>query len=392
MNRRSRGGEAAGRWSRPAGVWLLCVAALTRMELLRFMRTNGVHRYLIVPAWLVLPAVLMLYVAGLSLGAFEYRVAIPADSPDALALSEHLAAVDLTAVPVADPSAHFTAGEVDAAVIAVEEGDGLYEATELEGAERYRYRLTALTLNPRVRTALSNAATSAGHFALEELVVAAGGDPRESVWVATVDLLLEQDAAPPNPLGEFQGSYLAAYLLWLLGLVGYLLLVSGPVADRSAGVVESLLVAPVPPTAYLVGRAMAVSLIQLLTGGLVFGSVYLLVAGRVDILPPLSAVLALCLAATVLNSAYLAVGTLSPSMKSASSAAGTLWLLTTLGFVLVAGLQLPTLVPVVGLINADSAVDWWLAASGSLAAEILLVWLVARTLERQPQIKLGGTL
>jgi hypothetical protein len=370
--------------------WFGALGALTLMETRRFVRTPGVVRYLLVPAWLVMPAALVAYVALMTYGAFEIRVAIPASAPPELGLAEHIAGVKLVPFPVADPAAAFEGGEVQAAVLSIDEGDGIYGSRAFEANNTaYRYKLTAVALDNRVRKALERGLRAADAAALEALVSASGGVPAEDLWVGVVELALEGDDRE-GATDSFRASYLAAYLLWLLGLIGYLLLVSGPVADRAAGVVESLLVAPVHPTAYVLARVLAVTGIQAAAASLLFGSAYLLASGWVDIVPSGGQVAALAAGAVLLNTVYFAVGSVSSSMKVASNAAGTMWLLTTLGFVLTVALDLPSFIPLIGLVAAQTPAQWWLSAVASIAATLLLVWLVGRVLDHFPHLKIGG--
>jgi hypothetical protein len=368
--------------------WLRALRVLTSLELRRFLRTPGVYRYLLVPGWMILPITLLVATAVLTTDGFSTRVVIPRDLPDDLPLAEALMAQGLEPVMVADPSQEWQTGRARGAFLSYEVDDGLFGALPpLEGGDA-RYRFEAVALDVRTRDLMNAAVREAGTATLEGILAASGGDPARDLQSAPVTLDIEAEGAS-GPV-TVSASSLAAYLVWLLGLVGYLLLVGGPVADRNDGVIESVLTTPTPPTAYLTARVLAVTIVQGIAGFVLYGGVYLLLSSRISLLPPLGAPTAVLAAASVLNAGYLALGILSPSLKTASNAAGMLWLAASVGMAASALSGAPSWVPLTGVASAMTATHWWQSTASSVVAVIVVVTATARALDRRPQLKIGG--
>lgn len=364
------------------------IAVLTWMELLRYMRTPGVARYMLVLPWMAVPAGLLLSAGLMSTGMLRPSVAVPPDLPEELALGSAFAAQQIDVVVSDDPGALVVSRAVDGAVLSVRQGDGLYAVTGPERGERFVYEIEMTADHPELRSVMGRAVRTAGNQVLENMVWASGGDAGEDLWVAGIGL--ELDPAVVGQKDPF-GPAFAGYSVWLMALFGYLLITSGPVADRDLGVTEGLFTTQMSATAYVASRIASVSALQVTGAALFYGSVYLLFSSQVNVVPSVGAPFATVASLLMLNAGFVLVGVTAPSVKAASNGAGMVWLTCTIGFTMGYALDVPAWFPLIGLVGVDTPLQYWQAAFSSLTGAVLIAVLTATFLERDASYKIGAT-
>lgn len=334
-----------------AGAWLRTLAVLTRVELLRLVRTDEVWRYLLLPALLLLPVLLFTAVLVTSLLGSAGKVAVPHALPPQLDLPWYLEDEDLTLVPSDDPYGAWERGEVDGAVVLVAPGDGVAGARALEVATPERWTVRIVASTRKVERRLERAAEDAAREELADIVALAGGDPARDLDVADIDVLDVPTALPVDPARG-----LVAYAVFGLGSIAFFFLSLPVVADRREGVTEAYRALPIPPTATLWARLLALLVLQLLAGGLLVGNGALLLAplvrGEIPGLPKLADLPGLVAATVFVNALHVAVGVYAPNAKAANNASG---------FAVFIGIGLL----VWGLLGAPPA---WVPVAGLLAA------------------------
>ncbi len=344
--------------------WVAATAALTTAELRRLLRTDEVWRYLLLPALLGLPALLMTSVLALSLAGSVGTIAVPTRLPPTLDLRRHLEAADLVVRASDDPRAALERGEVDAAVVAVTDDVGVAGAAPEASAPRWHLQVVAA--DPHVQGAIETAALAAGDELLADLVALAGGDPSRDLDVAEIDLI---ELPEPLPVDPVRG--LVAYAIFGLGGAAFFFLSLPAVADRRDGVTEALRALPVPPTAPLWARLLAMLTLQLTGGALVLGNAALLLAplaSGVLPLPGLAELPAVVAGVVFVNALHVAVGVLAPDAKAANNASGAAAMVA-LGL-LVWGVAAapPVFVPLAGLVAAHDAVGRAVGVCATVAA------------------------
>jgi hypothetical protein len=370
-----------------AGAWLRAVVVLTRAELLRLTRTDEVWRYLLLPALLLLPVSLFGAVLLMSLLGKYGTVAVPPDAE--LDLAAQLEERDLDVVVRADPLAAWEAGEVDAAVVSVARGDGVGGARALEVATPERWAVRIVADTHRLEVALRRAAEDAGRDVLADYVALAGGDPDRDLEVADISVLEVPTALPVDPARG-----LLAYCVFGLGGVAFFFLSLPVVADRREGVTEAYRVLPVPPTASLWARLLALLALQLVAGALVVGNAALLLGpllrGEVPGLPTLADLPGVVAAVVFVDALHVAVGVYAPNAKAANNASGfaVMGAMGLLGYGLFAAP--PAWVPVAGVLAAAEPLERVVGVVATLAASAAVVAACGHLLATRVSLVLPG--
>ncbi|MFN7147063.1 MAG: hypothetical protein ACK4YP_25060, partial [Myxococcota bacterium] len=189
--------------------WLAAVAVLTRAELLRLVRTEEVWRYLLLPALLLLPAVVFVAVLVVSLRGPDATVAVPPSLPAELDVVRELEQQDVAVVVRDDPHAAWARGEVDGAVVSVIEGPGVPAARRFEGRGGERWMFDIVADDEEVERALDLALEGAGRDWMDDQVTLVGGVPLRDVQVVHTSTL---DIEEPFPIDPARG--LAAYAVF----------------------------------------------------------------------------------------------------------------------------------------------------------------------------------
>ncbi|NOY25193.1 MAG: hypothetical protein GXP62_04915, partial [Oligoflexia bacterium] len=269
------------------------ILTLLRMELLRLSRTSQTYTYVILPALLMLPTAVFVGLVVISLESTR-TVAMPDPLADDLplagswsdALRDALEDAGLRVVDTPDPDAAWQAGEVDAAILSARAGDGLDRShPQLELASQDAIELTIEAVDPDLQDRVSDAVHAAGQTVLAEWVIAAGGEPQRDLVVAQTTLL---DFPHPPPFSRQRAAW--AYVVFVLGMVGFFFCSLTGVADRNEGVTETLLAAPVRAASLITARLGAVLVLQFIVCLLLAANVVLLARGmgRTLPLPPLA--------------------------------------------------------------------------------------------------------
>lgn len=361
---------------------------LLRMELRRLSRTSQVYAYVILPALLMLPTAVFLGFAAASLRQAP-RVAVPLDLPLALALTAALDEAGLEVVEVDDPAAAWLAGDAQAAVLAVEAGDGLAGAnTSLERAERATWVVHVVADDTELEVSLTTAVDQAGDRMLADLVAVSGGVVEADLWVAGIATL---PLPAEEPFSIRRAAY--AYAVFTVSLVGFFFASLSGVADRNEGVTETLLAAPVRAQTLLAARLTAVLALQVLACLLMAANVILLLSNTGDLLQEAqltpAMVVSLLGGAALCDAFYLLVGTWSPNAKSANNIGGAVMmgLLALLGVGVVA--EVPIWLPLAGITSAETPAEHIVAGLSSLVAAAIVVAAGGARLERTVALKLS---
>ena len=352
---------------------------MLRLELLRLARTREVTTFMMLPALLFVPVIVAITLGLGTLRDERSLVALPLDTPAELALEAALEAQELTASWSLDPEAAFRSGEVQAAVLYWERGEGVGMARpRYEVAQRWRWRATAVAGDSRLKGRLEAAIKDAGDELLRDWIAAGGDDPGALLDFAELNLLpIEADkTADPIPFIDGPGG-LGIVLLMVAVLSQYLVPVIH-VSDRLAGVAESLAVTPAGRGELLVARLLAFTLVEMLAAALVVGNLHLLLSalpGRS--LPSLVAVPAVLSGALFINAAFLMVSLPSNNVQQAVSRASIL--LVALGTLAGAGVQLKQVgLPFAWLFAAEGPAELLLASASCTAGAVLLTAAAAR--------------
>lgn len=361
--------------------------ALTRVEALRLLRTEQIYRYVLLPALLLVPAVLAISLMVATFFEEPTVVALPTELPPQLDLVSVLEDEHLVVQQVADPAATWDEGEVDAAILAWREGDGIGRARAPEPSGRARWVFEVAAVDEELHRQLEDALDEAGNHWLQDLVAASGGEPERGVRVALVRPVgLDEDA--PFDVERFA----RAYALFTIGMVAFFFLSLTGVADRREGVTESLRVLPVPPVAMLWARVLAVLALQLLASLLLLLNFVLLFhnLGEGVILPPLTWSLLPSFSAGLLlvDALYAVLGVLTTSAKAANNAASVVILAVLLLLYLGVQLDLPAWTPLAGFVAASTWSAHLQATVGSALVAILVLGASARAMQRRVDLVL----
>ncbi len=370
--------------------WVVQLLVLSRVELTRLLRTEQVHRYVLLPALLVLPLTVLGATLVVSFFEPESRVvAVPADLPDELGLVDQLEERGFEVRVEDQPAAAVEAGSADVAIVGWHDGEGLGRASSLELASRARWRLDLLADDPELAKDVERAADAAGDHWLEAQVAAAGGDPVRVAHAATVTTLpLKDDEGPPvDPV-----RIVRAYLAFLLGTVAFFFLSLTGVADRQQGVTETLRVLPVDPQAVLWSRLLALLVVQVGAGLLLGGNAALLLFALVDRagapLPGPWDAAGLVGALVVCNALYAVVGVWAPSAKAANNGSSIVILLLMAGLTAGVLLDAPAWAPLAGSVTAQGAAANLLSLLVSLLTAGGVLFLTARAMARRVSLVL----
>ncbi len=348
------------------------LAVLTRVELLRLLRTREVHLFLLLPALFGVPllAAVILMVSSWSGGSVA--IALPLDLPEELQVQESLEHGLVRVVITDEPGGAYASGEVDAAVVGWVKGDG---AGAPAGTD-FETRLLAVGHNARAREALREGVRRANRVYVEERVMASGGASIGDLfhlWWKTVPL-----EGPPPSQGRLQVLALG-YVAFLLGLVSYQVVPISLVSDRLQGIAESFGATPVSRAVLLVSRLVAITLVELLAVALLLLGAWGLLSSSVDVpVPDVEGVARAVAALAFINALYLLPGVRARSAREALNLSSIV-LLTTGGLLVGGVLGLPAWVPLSGVATAAPGVEGWTAAAstgaGALVALVLAVML-----------------
>ena len=363
---------------------------LWRLELVRLLRMGEVYRYLLLPTLFAVPMVVAL--VTLYQGLIHHRpvVTLPADLPSELPLADELERQGLdwrVMRALGEPME----GSADAVVVGWWTGDGIQAVhPELEAATPWRWRLDVRATDPAIRQPLGRAIRQAGNRVLEEEVVLAGGEPDAQLWFARVRL---EGWPGDGPWYQAPGLWVA-YAIFVLGTLAYQLLVVPGVADRRAGVLESLLATPTPVHQVLLARVLAVLALQAMAVSLLVASLYLFtwgLLGQVLDAPSPAAVVAAVVGVLLVDCLYLAVGMAAPSLKTATNA-GTAVMLLVVALLLAGAFgRLPFWLPLAGLARARGGFQTGVASGVSLLAAGLLLVLLSWGMRRLATLEpVGG--
>lgn len=369
--------------------WLSAVAVLTRAELLRLVRTEEVWRYLLLPALLLLPAVVFGAVLVVSLRGAGATVAVPPTLPAELDIVEELEAQRLDVVVRDDPFAAWERGEVDGAVVSVVEGTGVPAARRFEGRGGERWTFEIVADDEEVERALDLGLEGAGRDWLDDQVAMAGGEPLRDVTVVQATTL---DIEEPFPIDPARG--VAAYAVFTAGTVAFFFLALPVVSDRREGVTEAYRVLPVPATAPLWARLFALLALQVAAGALVVGNIALLLApllrGEIPGMPLFADLPGVIAAVVFVDALHVAVGVYAPNAKAANSASGfavfcalSLLLYGLLG-------EPPAWVPVAGVFAAAGVFERVVAVVVTVAAAAAVIGVCGRLLATRVRLVLPG--
>jgi hypothetical protein len=351
--------------------WVRAVVALTEAELTRLVRTEEVWRYLMLPALLLLPGSLFAVVAVMSALGPTGEVALPPDVPVALEIPRRLEEDNVSVRVVDDPAAAWEAGEVDAAVVSVVPGHGVQGA---DGEDNYAWNVHLLTDSDGLRSSVTTAFEEGARDMLADAVALAGGDPARDLDVAE----LRTSPAPIDPpIDPAKGA--VAYLVFTLGISSFFFLSLPVVADRREGVTEALRALPVPTTAPLWGRLLAMTALQVVGAAAIVGNILLLLAplvrGDIPGMPTWAEVPGALACVVFVNALHVLVGVLSSNAKAANNASGGS--VIGLGALLGVGLltEAPAWVPVSGVYTAATAGERAIAVVSTLVVSALILEL-----------------
>ncbi|MFN7146349.1 MAG: hypothetical protein ACK4YP_21430, partial [Myxococcota bacterium] len=186
----------------------------------------------------------------------------------------------------------------------------------------------------------------------------------------------------------------AAYAVFTLGTVAFFFLSLPVVSDRREGVTEAYRVLPIPPTAPLWARLLALLALQVAAGALVVGNVVLLLApmlrGEIPGMPILADLPGVLAAVVFVNALHVAVGVYAPNAKAANSASGFA-VMCTLSLLLYGLLgEPPAWVPVAGVFDAVGPGERAVAVVVTLAAAAAVVGVCGRLLATRVKLVLPG--
>lgn len=334
--------------------WARSTLFLTVAEVQRLARTEQVFRYFLIPALVLFPVALLVVVLILSFEGEKGRVAIPAGELGGLPLRSSLEAEDLDVLVTHDPRAAWERREVDAAIVSVTAGDGIGERGDPEHATREAWLVELVSDDRGVSERVETAVESGADEVFDAIVALSGGQPG-AVRVASVTILSFEG----NDASGFDaGRGARAYILMVMGAISMIFLTLPMVADRREGLTETMRALPVPITATLWSRALAMTGLQLVGTSLLAGNLLLLLPllqpGAVP--PPLVVeVPGFAAALLATNAMFVAVGVVADSAKAANNVS-SLVMLVQIGALLLGVFGEPwSLVPIAGVIAADSA-------------------------------------
>lgn len=367
--------------------WLRVAALLTWSEVLRLSRTEQVFRYLLVPALIGIPAVTTMVVLLSSFAQYEGTVAIPAGEFGGLSVQSALEAERLRVIVAPDPMALWERGEVDAAIVSVKAGEGIYARHDPELATREAWLIDLVSDDGDVSERVSSAMSEAAEAELDAIVSLSGGVPAE-VRVATARMVYFDGE---SALAFHRVRALRAYALMSMGGIALYFLTLTMVADRREGVTETMRALPIPITALLWSRVLASTGLQLLGSGLVCANLFLvlpMLGGRFTIPPFWVEVPGYAAALLAANSLLVATGATAPSPKTASNNAA-LAMFAQSGLLLWGAFGEPfALVPIAGAVAADGAVGRALAVVGCLTFSVLTLALCGKLLHTRVSLVL----
>lgn len=362
----------------------LALAALS-LELRLALRAPGTVQIRLLPALLLVPTLVAVLTAALTLTDTRPLVALPeAGGPDPALVTRALEDEDLRPLFVADPAAALAEGRARAAVLAWETGSGnTFLPWDSSGAARWTAVVQAdkQSVEGRLTEALLDVGDA---LATEAAVLAGDGDVSRGLRMETLKVQEE------SPLEEFlPASADGRWVLSFAFLGTYGLMFSLPLVglqDRKTGLAEALAVLPVPGFLLHLARILAWTLVAAVASATMLLEVVVFM--EVPAPPPsLAAVLAggaaLLLGAAIMHTVGLACRTPVNAMNLGTGVA--------LGYLaaLMGGghLGLPAWVPVLGLLTR-AAPGWQALAAG--IAVLLAAGVVALgvRLERR-QIEAG---
>ena len=349
--------------------------ALLRMEWLQTLRTRAIWTYFLIPCGLFLPLCVAAGLGVASVVATPAVVALPLDTPEALPIEEALERRDLATLWTEDPAAALASGEVDAAVLYWQVGEGLRDADDdFDFAAHWHWR-AMVAGDPDLDEEIDEAAEWAGNRVLEGWVVVAGGDPDRDLWLADVETVRAESTSLADSFGR---ESLLGYLVFVLGFLSYFMIAMGTASDRAEGVPETLAATAAPAWPALLARLLVPTAIELLGGSLLVGSMLMMMP---DAAPTTAELLGgglrLVCALLAVNSVYLAVGLWAKSGKDAYNY-GSLPMMLSGGLLFVGLVDMPVWVPMAGVLVADTPGQLALGAASSLAMCAAVLALLSR--------------
>lgn len=348
------------------------------LELRRALRAPDTLKIRLLPGLLMVPTLLALVLAGLTLTDTRPTVALPPGGPDEPMVSRALLGERLVPLYVGDPGAALEDGRAEAAVLSWEQAPGLgYRAWEPTPDARWTAHVVAR--DQRVRERLDDALEHAGDAMVAYEVTLAGGDPQRDGIVLRVD---EDDpVGASGPLGRLvPTSPDGRWVIALGGLGVYGLILSLPVLginDRKQGIAEAMAVLPLPLPLLHAVRLLAWALISGLSAAVLLAELALLVGDGLPLPSPAALVAAL---ATMMlcASAMHVVGVSCRSPVTAMNLGPGAALAVLGGLVGATHLSPPGWVPVLALVSADGPAALLMGALSALLVSAGLIALAAR--------------
>ncbi len=369
--------------------WLRATGLLTWTEALRLSRTGQVFRYFLVPALVGVPALVLVAVLISSFEMDKGRIAIPAESPVGLPLVAALEAEELSVVVSDDPGALWERGEVDAAIVHIEAGDGIGGRGQLELATSEAWLFDLQSDDRAVSGRVESAVEAVAEAEFDAIVSASGGRPGD-VRVATIT---QWDFKEEPFLGFDLPRAIRAYALFTMGLISMFFLTLPMVSDRREGVTETMRALPSPITAMLWSRTLATTGLQLVGAALFAANFFLLMpllAGTLRFpslwveLPGFAAAL------LVTNTLFVAVGVVSGSARAANNIS-SLAFVAQLGLLVFGAVGDPWPgVPLAGVVAADTAAERALGVVGCVLFAVANLTLCGWLLRTRVSLVLPG--